>query len=78
VEALIRQAAEYRPCIVACETPFDAGLLPAGTEAILGPGATEKLAAISDADVVVNGVSGFAASHRLPPRAGGQARCACK
>lgn len=61
VEALIRQAAEYRPCIVACETPFDAGLLPAGTEAILGPGATEKLAAISDADVVVNGVSGFAA-----------------
>lgn len=61
VEALVRQATEYRPRVVACETEFDASRLPAGTEAIFGKGATERLAALREADVVVNGVSGFSA-----------------
>ncbi|NLI53080.1 MAG: 1-deoxy-D-xylulose-5-phosphate reductoisomerase [Clostridiales bacterium] len=61
VDSLIRLANEYRPRVVACETEFDASLLPAGTEALLGPGSTERLAALTDADVVVNGISGFAA-----------------
>lgn len=61
VETLILQAKTYHPQIVACETVFEASLLPAGTHAILGPGATRKLAAVSETDVVVNGVSGFAA-----------------
>ena len=61
VATLIRQAKEYHPRIVACETVFDASLLPPGIEAILGEGATAQLAGMQEADVVVNGVSGFAA-----------------
>ena len=61
VETLIRQANEYHPRVVACETEFDASRLPAGTEVIFGKGATERLAALREADVVINGVSGFAA-----------------
>ncbi|MEA4870704.1 MAG: 1-deoxy-D-xylulose-5-phosphate reductoisomerase [Christensenella sp.] len=60
-EALIRLAHEYRPRIVACETEFDASLLPPCAEVVLGKGATERLAGMQEADVVVNGVSGFAA-----------------
>ncbi len=61
IETLLQQANAFRPQVVACETEFDASLLPAGTEVIIGQGATEQLAAMQDADVVVNGVSGFAA-----------------
>jgi 1-deoxy-D-xylulose-5-phosphate reductoisomerase len=61
IETLIQQAYAFRPCVVACETAFDAALLPQGTEAIFGNGATERLAGMAEADVVVNGVSGFAA-----------------
>lgn len=61
VETLLQQVNTYHPHVVACETEFDASVLPAGTEAVMGPGATEQLAALSEADVVVNGVSGFAA-----------------
>ena len=61
VQTLITQAKRYHPRVVACETAFDASLLPEGTEAIMGAGATSKLAALQEADVVVNGVSGFAA-----------------
>jgi len=61
VQTLIAQAKQYQPRVVACETAFDASLLPKGTEAIMGAGATSKLAALPEADVVVNGVSGFAA-----------------
>lgn len=61
VETLILQANQYRPRIASCETAFDAERLPAGTQAIMGAGATEQLAAMQEADVVVNGVSGFAA-----------------
>jgi len=63
-KALIEQAAAYRPAVVACETPFDPALLPPGTEAIFGENATAVLAERAEADVVVNGISGFAA---LPP-----------
>ena len=65
VETLIQQANDYFPRVVACETAFDASLLPIGTQAIMGTGATEQLAAVSDVDVVVNGVSGFAALSPL-------------
>ena len=61
VEKLLEQANTYRPRVAACETEFDASRLPAGTTAIMGKGATEQLAAMTEADVVVNGVSGFAA-----------------
>ncbi|HRX59345.1 MAG TPA: 1-deoxy-D-xylulose-5-phosphate reductoisomerase [Eubacteriales bacterium] len=64
VRALIEQANACRPAVVACETPFDSKLLPPGTEAIFGENATSILAGRVEADVVVNGVSGFAA---LPP-----------
>ncbi len=65
VETLIRQAQEFKPRIVACATEFDATLLPEGTEAYFGYGATERLAAQPEADVVVNGISGFAALSPL-------------
>ncbi len=61
---LIEQANTYKPKIVACETPFDKMELPEGTLAFMGEGATVKLSAMSEADVIVNGISGFAA---LPP-----------
>jgi 1-deoxy-D-xylulose-5-phosphate reductoisomerase len=62
VELLAKQAAEFRPHVVALADEARAGelaaLLPDGTDLLTGPGA---LAGIStDADVVVNGVVGFA------------------
>ncbi|MEA4938029.1 MAG: 1-deoxy-D-xylulose-5-phosphate reductoisomerase [Christensenella sp.] len=61
IEQLIRQANEYRPCVVACETEFDASRLPTGTEVHFGKGAVNQLAAMAEVDVVVNGISGFSA-----------------
>ena len=61
ITSLIEQANLYRPQVVASETPFDPSLLPNGTETIFGEGASTILAARAEADVVVNGVSGFAA-----------------
>ena len=61
VETMLAQAKKYRPRMVASEAAFDASLLPEGTEAIMGEGASVKLAAMREADVVVNGISGFAA-----------------
>ncbi|MDD4311423.1 MAG: 1-deoxy-D-xylulose-5-phosphate reductoisomerase [Eubacteriales bacterium] len=61
IDTLIEQTNRFRPRVVACETAFDTTLLPEGTEVILGAGATSKLAAMQEADVVVNGVSGFSA-----------------
>ena len=60
-ELLIEQSRRFRPRAVASEVPFDASLLPPGTEAFFGPEGAEKLAGLSEADAVVNGVSGFAA-----------------
>ena len=65
IETLLEQARKYRPRLVGCETEFDSSLLPPGTEAVFGPGAAEKIAALPEADVVVNGVSGFAALSPL-------------
>jgi 1-deoxy-D-xylulose-5-phosphate reductoisomerase len=61
IETLITQAKAYHPRVVASETEFDAAKLPEGTDAIMGQGASEQLAAMQEADVVVNGISGFAA-----------------
>ena len=62
VETLIQQANEYHPRVVACETVFDASRLPAGIRKLLfGKGAVDRLAAMAEADVVVNGISGFSA-----------------
>lgn len=60
-DALVEQAKTYRPAVVACETAFDASLLPRGTRALFGFDAVETLARDTAQDVVVNGVSGFAA-----------------
>jgi 1-deoxy-D-xylulose-5-phosphate reductoisomerase len=62
VELLAKQAAEFRPQVVALTDETRArdldALLPDGTELVAGP---DALAAIStDADVIVNGVVGFA------------------
>ncbi len=59
--ALIEQASTYRPRVVASEAELDASLLPDGVTVFSGAGATARLAAMAEADVVVNGVSGFAA-----------------
>ena len=61
IETMLAQAKKYLPRVVACETEFDASLLPDGVTAIMGEGAASKLAAMLEADVVVNGISGFAA-----------------
>ena len=61
VELLIEQANRFHPQVVACETAFDPALLPTDTEAIFGADAAEQLAANDKSDVVVNGISGFAA-----------------
>src|SRR6476659_4409296 len=62
VERLAKQAAEFRPAVVALADASRAselqGLLPDGTELRTGP---DALATIStEADVIVNGVVGFA------------------
>ena len=62
IRLLADQAARHRPDVVALADPSQAealrALLPAGVELVVGP---EAYAAISvDADVVVNGVVGFA------------------
>ena len=64
-EELIRQANKFHPHFVASETEFDGSRLPTGTEAIFGKGAINRLAAMAEADVVVNGISGFAALSPL-------------
>lgn len=61
VEQLLEQAHRFRPRYVACETPLERALLPAGTEAIIGADASERLAEANEADTVVLGISGFAA-----------------
>jgi 1-deoxy-D-xylulose-5-phosphate reductoisomerase len=61
IETLLAQAKKYLPRVVACETEFDASLLPSGVETVMGAGATSILAAMREADVVINGVSGFSA-----------------
>ncbi len=58
---LIEQANRFCPRIVACEARFDTSLLPPHTEAVFGADAAELLAANDGSDVVVNGISGFAA-----------------
>ena len=60
-ELLIEQANRFYPRIVACQTRFDTSLLPPHTEAVFGDDASELLAANDESDVVVNGISGFAA-----------------
>jgi 1-deoxy-D-xylulose-5-phosphate reductoisomerase len=62
VEALAAQAVEFRPAVVAIGDPSRAAdlkeLLPAGVHLEVGPEALASVAA--EADVVINGVVGFA------------------
>ncbi|CAN5535101.1 1-deoxy-D-xylulose-5-phosphate reductoisomerase [soil metagenome] len=64
VEAVLAQAAELRPRLVALADASRAAEvaqgLPEGTELLAGPDALATAAAESGADVVVNGVVGFA------------------
>lgn len=64
-EALYRQANEWKPRFVACESPLDSTRLPAGTIAFSGPDAAERMAAEADADVTVLAISGYAALKPL-------------
>ena len=65
IDTMLAQTRKYQPRVVACETEFDASLLPDGVTAIMGEGAASQLAAMQEADVVVNGISGFAALASL-------------
>ena len=58
---LYEQAHSFHPAVVACESDMDAACLPAGTRILTGADAAERLAGMVEADVVVNGISGFAA-----------------
>jgi 1-deoxy-D-xylulose-5-phosphate reductoisomerase len=62
VELLAKEAAEFRPQVVALADETKAGelaaLLPDGTDLLTGPDAFASIS--TDADVVVNGVVGFA------------------
>ncbi len=62
VETLAKQAAEFRPAVVALADPARAtelrDLLPDGTDLVTGPDALAQIS--TGADVVVNGVVGFA------------------
>lgn len=60
-ELLLAQARRFHPKYVVSETPIDAGLLPEGTKLLDGKDALCALAGCEEADVVVNGISGFAA-----------------
>ena len=64
-EALYRQANEWKPRFVACESPLDSTRLPAGTIAFSGPDAAERMATVADADVTVLAISGYAALKPL-------------
>lgn len=64
-EALYRQANEWKPRFVACESPLDSTRLPAGAIAFSGPDAAERMAAEADADVTVLAISGYAALKPL-------------
>ncbi len=65
VETLIEQAHAFKPKVVACAAPFDQSRLPQGVRAIVGEDAAEILAGDAAADVVVNGIGGFAALKPL-------------
>ncbi len=58
-ELLKHQAAEFEPELVALESPHLPPIGDFGCEVLLGPGSAERLAA-APADVVLNGIVGFA------------------
>ena len=58
-ELLKHQAAEFEPELVALESPHPPSPGDFGCEVLLGPGSAERLAA-APADVVLNGIVGFA------------------
>ena len=62
---LLSQAKTFRPRYVASELPLDPALLPEGTELLAGRDGLLALAGCGEADVVVNGISGFAALEPL-------------
>ena len=64
-ETLISQAHRFHPSVVSSTVPFDRTLLPEGIEVLNGPDAAEELAARTEPDAVVNGISGFAALRPL-------------
>jgi 1-deoxy-D-xylulose-5-phosphate reductoisomerase len=59
VDLLKRQAAEFEPELVALESPRPPSPASFGCEVLVGPGSAERLAA-APADVVLNGIVGFA------------------
>ena len=59
VEMLIKQATIWHPLVVACAEQLDASDFPEGTELLCGENAATLLAAMPEADIVVNGISGM-------------------
>lgn len=64
-DLLLEQAQRFSPRYVACRAVIDKNSLPKGTMLIEGESAAEHMAALADADVVVNAISGFAALRPL-------------
>lgn len=69
VELLLAQAEEFRPALVCIEdekaAKSIASKLPQGVEMVCGKDASNIAASYIDADVVVNGISGFAGTKPL-------------
>lgn len=64
-QLLVEQANRFQPRYIASESPLDTAELPKGTKVITGAQAAEQLASLPDADIVVNGISGFSALRPL-------------
>ncbi len=66
---LLEQAREFSPALVGIADKSAAAelkkALPKGTELVAGEDAAEVCAALSEADIIVNGVSGFAGTRPL-------------
>ena len=62
---LAEQALRFRPRYVAAKTAMEPDGLPQGTELLCGSEGVCELAGAAEADIVVNGISGFAALRPL-------------
>lgn len=64
-ELLMEQVRRLHPRYVSAAAPLNAADLPKGVKLLAGEHAIEQLAALPEADVVINGISGFSALQPL-------------
>lgn len=64
-ELLLEQAHAFHPKFVGSIVPLDETQLPAGTTAIVGNDAAERIAAMPEPDAIVHGISGISALKPL-------------